>query len=398
MRMSYKIRLRVSYSFCILLLGLFSVTRVYRNSIGYSNTNVGGIWNVVTLIFMALCFVVLFKVGKFPGTIKVALIYSLIAFFNALINIKSISLSSVYNLIMIGYFSMILCSFFAATKTGITSKDNKLTLVVFVSVSIMVFVGLFRFRAGVLSFVMVSNAYYSLCLMPFLPLFTKKKWIIVSGYTLVGVIIIFSSKRLGLIAYLAYLLVVIFYDSIKHKRAFSLLKVFLIIMISIVVFATVYTKLQSKYELNIIERTLNLSKDGGSGRDDMYREILQGMNESSLFEWIIGHGYGTTGTVMLKHDTAHNDFLEILFDFGLFPTLFFVAFYIGLLVDSLKMFRERYEYAGVFIGSVVISLLLSMFSTYCVSYAYVTCGMASIGAIYGMKSASDYIKIDGVQK
>lgn len=394
----FKIKLQVSYSLCILLLGLLSFTRSYRNSIGYNDTGIGGIWNVVTLIFMILCFVALFKVCKFSGTIKIALIYSLVAFSNALINIKSISLSSVYNLMMIGYFSMILCSFFAAARTGITSKGNKLTLVVFVAVSLMVLVGLFRFRVGVLSFVMVSNAYYSLCLMPFLPLVTKKKWVIVSGYALVGVIIVFSSKRLGLIAYLAYLLVVIFYDSIKQKNAFGLLKFFLIIMISIVIFAAVYTKLQSKYGLNIIERILNLSKDGGSGRDDMYREILQGMKGSSLLEWIFGHGYGTTGTVMLKHDTAHNDFLEILFDFGLLPTLFFVAFYIGLLVDSLKMFRERYEYAGVFIGSVAISLLLSLFSTYCVSYAYVTCGMASIGAIYGMKSTSDYIKINGVQK
>lgn len=380
-----KIKLQISYSFCIILLGLLSFTRSYRNSIGYSDTGVGGIWNVVTLIFMALCFVALCTVSKFPRTIKFALFYSFFAFFNALVSIKSFNLSAIYNLLMIGYFSMILCSFFAAAKMGLTCSDNKLTLIVFLAVNIIVLVGLFRYRTGALNFVMVSNAYYALCLMPFLPIVTKKKWIIISGYALVGLVIVFSSKRLGLIAYLTYLLVVIFYDAIKNKKVFGLLKVSLTIFVSIVIFMSVYSKLQSEYGLNILERIINLSKDGGSGRDEMYREILRGMNESSIFEWIFGHGYGTTGTVMQMHDTAHNDFLEIMFDFGLIPTILFVVFYILLIIDSLKMFTERFEYAGVFIGSVAISLLLSLFSTYCVSYAYVTCGMASIGLIYGIK-------------
>ncbi len=390
--MSYKIKLPVSYSVCIILLGILSFTKIYRNSIGYSDIGVGGIWNIITLVFFctgAIALITIRSLRSFPKVIRLTVWYSAIAFINAIINIKNVNISTIYNYIMIGYFSMILCTFFAASKNGITKKGDKLTWIVFAAVSVMAFISVFRFRAGSLAFSMVSNAYYSLCLMPFLPLLTKKKWLIVVGYSIVGVIVVFSGKRLGLIAYVAYLLIVVFYDAIKSKRVFSLLKTLCVILISYLVFMAVYSKLQNAYGLNILERITTLSEDGGSGRDNIYRQIWQGMRESSFTEWIFGHGYGTTGTVMLRHDTAHNDFLEILFDFGIFPALIFVVFYLRLLSDSLKMLKRKYKYAGVFLGAVIMSLLLSLFSTYCVSYAYVTCGMAVIGVIYGLNSICD---------
>lgn len=156
-----------------------------------------------------------------------------------------------------------------------------------------------------------------------------------------------------------------------------------ILAMATVLLVIVTAKLETITGLNILERMSRIKDDGGSGRNVMYLQIIDGMKQSTLLEWIIGHGFGRTVDVLIIHDTAHNDFLEILYNYGLFPMIMFILFYLHIIREGINMWRKRYEYAGVYMGAIVISLLLSLLSTYCVSYAYVTCGMACLGVIMG---------------
>lgn len=378
-----KIKLRISYSLCLILLGIFSFMRVYRNSIGYASTNVGGIWNAITLIYvMFAIFFILGISGKrhgFPKPIITALLFSLISQINVLFNIDKLSISTVYNFIMIGYFAVILVVFYSINVVGNDKKEERITLIVFSIIAVITYISVFWFRSWRIAYAMVSNAYYLLCFMPLFMQKCRNKKLQLLAYTIVGLVIAFSGKRTGFIAYAMFIFIIAWFRVSYNKNASDFIKTVLLLTGATIAFFVVYVKIDSAYNLGLLKRMTTIIQDGGSGRIDIYRQIWEGMKSSNITEWLIGHGYAKTSTVLLYNDTAHNDFLEILYDYGLLPTVLFIVFYIQLLIEGLKMIRVKYEYGPVYIGGVMISLLLSMFSTYCISYAYVSCGMAFLG-------------------
>ncbi|WP_307755690.1 hypothetical protein [uncultured Cloacibacillus sp.] len=52
------------FLYAISLLCLLSVTRIYRNSVGYENTQQGGIWNIITLVFWMIAVIIVTTKSK----------------------------------------------------------------------------------------------------------------------------------------------------------------------------------------------------------------------------------------------------------------------------------------------------------------------------------------------
>ena len=79
--------LKRPYIYCMIMLGISSLTKLYRNSYNYNSTQQGGIWNIVSLLFIFIAFLYYFKNNKvkIPFTIKSAFIYSAFSVFNCLI-------------------------------------------------------------------------------------------------------------------------------------------------------------------------------------------------------------------------------------------------------------------------------------------------------------------------
>ncbi len=382
-----KLKLKISYSVCIILLSVLSITRIYRNSLGYENEGSGGIWNIISLVFVGLAILAFFGVlkrrYKFPSSILCGLACGLLAQFHSLYFIEKINITTLYNFLMIGYFASVLIVFFVAGQEELSTVERVFALVMFTLVMVMSFVSVFWFKSGRLEYSMVSNAYYALCLLPFVLMLCKNKIIQTVCYIVVGVIVIFSEKRTGLIAFGFFVFIVIFGNALYQRKTLGLVKKIVVMGVAVFAFSLIYSKLEIAYDLGLMERMANLAEDEGSGRLDIYRQIWGAMEEANLFEWIFGHGHASSAGVILHHDTAHNDFLEILYNYGLAPTILLVMFYGALLVEAYKMIRTKYQKAHIFLGGVIISFILSMFSTYCVSFAYVSCGMAFLGFVLG---------------
>lgn len=382
-----KIKLKISYSLCILLLSVFSIMRIYRNSLGYSATGVGGIWNVISLYFVILAILTTFGIlrrkYKYSKGIIFSAAFSLLSQLHVLFFAETVSISTIYNFLMIGYFASILIVFFVASQDGLGNKQIWLSIVMSGLITIMSFISVFWFRSGRLSFSMVSNAYYALCILPFVILISNNKKVNLIFYIAVGAVVIFSGKRTGLIAFALFILTVALFEALHRNKLNDFLKTVFVVTIAIIAFYYLYNRLAATYDLRLLQRMTTLLEDGGSGRDDIYRQIWEGMKNSKPINWIFGHGYGSSDQVILKHATAHDDFLEILYDYGLIPTILFILFYVRLFIETRLMFKANYEKAHVFLGGLLISLILSLFSTYCVSFAYVSCGMAFLGTALG---------------
>ena len=74
---------------------------------------------------------------------------------------------------------------------------------------------------------------------------------------------------------------------------------------------------------HIVSRFHAIEDDEGSGRTELYDVILNSFSNSSFISQMFGHGYRSVISI-LDGVPAHNDFLEILYDFGIVPLTVYV--------------------------------------------------------------------------
>ena len=75
---------------------------------------------------------------------------------------------------------------------------------------------------------------------------------------------------------------------------------------------------------------------------------------------IIGDGY--YGVVNIIGGTAHNDFLEVFFDFGIIGFIVYLNIYINLFKKYYYMRKSNYKYSSQYLVSIISFLVMSMFS------------------------------------
>lgn len=107
---------------------------------------------------------------------------------------------------------------------------------------------------------------------------------------------------------------------------------------------------------NYVERIANIPEDNGSGRIDVYREYADAFSHMETSELIIGHGFNS-GTLALSL-SAHNDWLEALYDFGVIGLGLYCSLHVLLLRTILRLVRTNSPFAAP--SAVAYSIFLSM--------------------------------------
>ena len=125
-----------------------------------------------------------------------------------------------------------------------------------------------------------------------------------------------------------------------------------------VVFAfCIYQASGNEYLMDRIERTV---QGDSSGRDIIFANAWSSWyNSDSFFHLLFGHG--TDATVRLNRTRSHNDWLEILVDFGLLGAICYLVFFISLLRITLKS-RHCTEIFYALLSVLMIWFLKSLFS------------------------------------
>ena len=383
--MIIRLNAKARFKWLIFLVGILSALRIYRNSFNYSSTQQGGIWNIITIVFM---FFALFHLARqrtqFAKPIKILFVYSFLVIINGLISMQSLTISGIYYLLMIPYFVYVTICF---STVGHKPENKSIFFVRFVFFGIW-FLGMASivgFRLGFLRYSMVADCYYVLCLLPLLLMYDSSHSVKLFGTICTGVLIAFSLKRVGFIAYILLLVLYYLFENNEKSVTKKLSTLFRIVVLFTLLYAG-YLYLAKVFNLTLLERMARLSEDGGSGRDFFYRTIIDSYINSDLKSQIFGHGRDTLSNILVRntvHSSAHDDFLEVLYNYGLLPAILLFAYYISLIFEWLKMRKQQYPYSNIYIAGVCCSLIMSLFSTYCVAFAYVTCGAAFIGYTLG---------------
>lgn len=353
------------------LLFAFCVLKVLRGT-DTASTATGGIWNYISLLYYPLAFLAVFKTTHTVGAIFLApTFYVIIATLNAVINFNgALDQSTAYNFLMLPYFLLLFVTFYCYSRNN--TKGNHIILLTFLICLAVNLLTVLKYQIGGAGRPLASDIYFSLCLFPFALVISKNKKIKMLAIVGMFLAVFFSNKRTGLIAFVIAFIVYKLIDEYVNNPQNIVRLIKSIVFTAIILLAFYYAGnyFDNKYDLGIFARLENLQEDGGSGRNEIYSTIWNEYKNSSFLDKLIGHGMFSTNS--LTGFDAHDDFLEVLYDYGIFALICLVWFYICLIKKSINMLRSRSPYAAAFSASIVLGLFLSLFSYMLVYYTYVT--------------------------
>ncbi len=262
------------------------------------------------------------------------------------------------------------------------SKGAYMKLLLMLFVSLMVYYFLSFEKNYVLDFENQDNAAYTLLYFLPLVLCIKKNSIKILGVLAILVAMMFSLKRGGLLSYAlataTYYIVYGFSVSDKKNRK----RIIIGAMFSLIVIFYLFNYIDTFSGNAITERFQNIEEDQGSGRVEIWNWIFDTYEYNVFsFDTLLGHGWNAV-LVNSGLRSAHNDFLEILYDFGIIALSLYVIFWIKLVRYAIRLFKKNSEYAAPLAALIVLILSNSMVSHVITYPKYFVLVMLVLGYIH----------------
>ena len=151
-------------------------------------------------------------------------------------------------------------------------------------------------------------------------------------------VVILSTKRTALIAVCgsAIVYIMIHLHELKRMKFKPVLLGITIFTCILLFIGSNLTSESTKEAINItFERMSNLSDSSNEEREFIYATILLKIANSSLPSIIFGHGYNAVTKDIFGHP-AHNDYLEITYDYGVVAAFFYVLLLLSFLIKFFK--------------------------------------------------------------
>lgn len=182
----------------------------------------------------------------------------------------------------------------------------------------------------------MAGVYVSLFFLPIILLF-KKRIIHYFSYTILILLLLFSGRRGGLVGIgISLAIYLLYYMKSKGHAILKFVPVAILLLILYFTFSDYFV------ESYTVQRFIdNDEYDVTSGRSDIYLEVINLFFNSNVLNMIFGHGMGAVAFYTKEHLTAHNDFLEILFDFGIIGFFLYIRFILSILVTLRKLYLRK---------------------------------------------------------
>lgn len=362
----------------LLLMIVFSLFFVLKMVRAFAKTNaMGGFWNYIQIFFVVigLIFLILhFNKFIFSVPVLMMVIFSIISMFTSIISVQ-FNRNELFDYFMIPYALCILV--IACCDAAANDIDKNLILSGSYYIMAVIFLVNISSTGSFSTFIgATADVYYVLGLMPVIMIQTRRFRF--TPMLVCGITVLMSGKRTGIIAYAIVVIIYYLYNIILNRFNSKMIYYFIGLVLVVFGFVFLFCLINDSFNSSLLNRMVRMWNSGdSSGRDRLWDITATAMSRSSMKSWLLGHG--NLSTVALLNNHAHNDFLEILYDYGIFAFLAYLGFYVSCVIELLKMIRDKYEYTVYFIMSLVIALALAMFSFYVIDPTYITAGMLSMG-------------------
>lgn len=341
----------------IILLSCLVITRLL-----FEGSGNGGLWNYLQVFFVISGFVFTFLNYKSNRQIvfcaKIFGVFSLYIWFLSTFALKEQSYEAFYYFLVVPYGYMIFTNFYnLGLKTDFINVKTIIVLT-FIIVSALFLHGRITVIKGITTETdMVINSYYPMVLLPLVLAYVKRNYGIIF-FSIVILLIILSGKRAGLLA--ITIMLIAYYFQISLKNFTKSIRNITIIAILLFVSYSVNNTFKRVYDIDIIDRLERVVEDGGSGRNAIWLNLTNKISNASLLNFVFGNGLGSTSKDIGIN--AHNDFLQVFYEFGVIAFIMYIIFYFSMIKEYFQMVKYKYPYAKNFAISIIAALFLSLFS------------------------------------
>ena len=224
--------------------------------------------------------------------------------------------------------------------------------------------------------------YWPLCCIPFV-FCVEKNYLRYVLLFLIVIDVIISQKRAPLIA-VSLFLVVFLLREMKSSRSYA--KIFVVVAVTAGFFLISYK--YGDYVAQLIGRVNMISEDEGSGRVPLWNDVFRSLERFSFADIILGKGYGSIK--LTGHTNAHNDALQMLYEYGIIGLTFYIIMLSFFLKRTLFLLKKNSKFFNGYFAALSILLVMGAVSNLTVSNNYV----AFICAFCGFVEAQLYVKKD----
>ena len=249
--------------------------------------------------------------------------------------------------------------------------------------------------SGTVGFRSSNEVFYIATLLP-IAFFEKKKWLKYIYLTVGLILVLYSFKRSALLYTVVVYAIAVYYDFFKNKKVSIFKKIF---SIAILLYGVVYiyNYIDEQTDGHITERIESSSEDGGSGRDEAYEMVFERYQEQDFPSQMLGKGFNgvireykiaVSSNRDFHYISAHNDFLEMLADFGIVGLLLYLVIIYQLYSCIKKGKRLGDNYFQAALSAFTVLILMGMVShlfLYPTFFAYIIMTFGIINGLYENK-------------
>lgn len=218
---------------------------------------------------------------------------------------------------------------------------------------------------NILMNVHLGSSYYSLYMLPLVLVYPSK-----IGKTCLTIIVslaVFSSvKRGGVLALALAIIAYIITNQLVSKQ--GKFKKIIIGFCVLTAFIAIFAYIGTMGDNNIFERFESIQEDNGSGRTDVWAEAWRLITEQGIFTYFVGNGFNTVVHNSRYVLSAHNDYLEAWFDFGLIGMLLYIISLCLLFKDIFECLKTKKDYAPAMSVLGALIIVLTMISHIAIYY------------------------------
>lgn len=225
-----------------------------------------------------------------------------------------------------------------------------------------------------------NNIFYLLTLLPWFMMSRNRK-LRLFFILFIMTMSVYSLKRSAIIASTFCSAFYVYHNYLKNgQRVRSILIGAMAVTVAILLFS--YANKMSSG--TAYERMQSMEEDNGSGRINRYIDVWDlVVRERNVDKILLGRGFRTVEVQLGASRSAHNDFLEVLYDYGVIGVILFIMMHIALIRRVRYLNRIKSPvYEGYFI-SYVIFLIMSLVSHLVIYPTYFIFLTSYWGAIEG---------------
>lgn len=314
----------------------------------------------LTLLFVLFFGICGFRARRFAKMGTIVSVFLIYIIFSAIIH-QPFEGSKIMTLLKSSYWCWIYLIAFALFMQNYI-KDKQRDLVVVLTTVLFVFSFNYSHISRLIELDLVGDnaVFYPLLMVPWIACISNmtKRWVMLA---LVALCAISALKRSGIIIISASAFL-LYYGDFIHRQRLHLKTILMALFVIAGMFVIVEYKADSISDLG--HRFDLIKEDGGSGRDGIYEDVYNRYISSSIEKQILGHGFDGVrrDSSYIVPVSAHNDFLEVLYDFGAIGFLLYVLIHFSLIKWTIHLLRARSRLAFPVLISYVCFVVMSIVS------------------------------------